>query len=223
MFDRDIYFDGVRNALFGGALTQMQVDGQNVLLGMYESGYAGTPFTDLRWLAYLLSSVYHETAQRMWPLREFGEGAGHDYGEVDPETGQAYYGRGLIQITWRDNYSRASKKLSLSDERDLEWHPDVALDSLVAARIAFRGMAEAWFTGKKLGEFFNDTADDPVGARAIINNDVGKNGQKIADYHADFLDAIKKAETGARAPTEEVVVRVIAPEGVEIVVEEAGY
>jgi hypothetical protein len=191
MFDREVYFNGVRDALFGGALQQIQVDGQNLLLGMYEGQYAGTPFTDIRWLAYLLATVYHESAQRMWPLKEFGEGAGHEYGEVDPETGQRYFGRGVIQITWRDNYSRASKMLSLIDDRDLEWHPDVALDSLIAARIAFRGMAEGFFTGRKLGQYFDDDTDDPVNARQIINGN--DDDTLIAGYHDLFLAALKEA------------------------------
>ena len=190
-FDRDVYFDGVRNALFGGAMQQIHVDGQNLLLALYEGGWTGTPFKDLRWLAYLLASVYHETAQRMWPLKEFGEGAGHEYGEVDPETGQRYFGRGLIQITWRDNYSNATKKLSLVDDRDLEWHPDVALDSLIAARITFRGLAEGWFTGKQLGDYFNEATDDPVNCRQCVNGN--DKDTLIAGYHEKFLAALTSA------------------------------
>ena len=191
MIDRDIYFNHVRGPLFAGALEQVHVDGQNLLLAMYEGGWTGTPFNDLRWLAYLLASVYHETAQRFWPLKEFGEGAGHEYGEVDPETGQQYFGRGLIQITWRDNYSRASKMLSLFDDRDLEWHPDVALDSLIAARITYRGMAEGWFTSKKLGDYFNDDTDDPVNARQIVNGN--DKDTLIAGYYETFLEALVAA------------------------------
>ena len=58
-------------------------------------------------------------------------------------------------ITWEDNYRRASQELSLTGTRDLVEHPELALDSLIAARILFRGMAEGWFTGKKLGQYFS--------------------------------------------------------------------
>jgi hypothetical protein len=95
MFDRDVFFDGVRETLFGGALEQIQVDGQNVFLGLWEGQYLGTPMTDSRWLAYMLATVYHETAQIMWPVEEIGKGSGHSYGEEDPETGQVYFGRGF--------------------------------------------------------------------------------------------------------------------------------
>ena len=178
-------------------MQQVQVDGQNVILSLYEGQYTGTPFTDLRWLAYLLASVYHETATRCWSLKEFGEGAGHEYGEVDPETGQRYFGRGLIQITWRDNYSRASKMLALIDDRDLEWHPDVALDSLIAARIAFRGMAEGFFTGKKLGDYFNLDTEDPIEARRIINGT--DKAELIAGYYDTFLEALQASELTRRS------------------------
>jgi hypothetical protein len=94
-FDREVYFDAVRGALFSGALSQIQVDGQQVILGLWEGQYLGTPMTDLRWLAYMLATVYHETAQKFWPIREYGLGQGHEYGKEDPQTGQAYYGRGF--------------------------------------------------------------------------------------------------------------------------------
>ena len=72
MIDRDVYFDEVRNTLFSGALTQQQVDGQSVILAVWEYQAGGTPMTDIRWLAYMLATVYHECATRMWPTTEYG-------------------------------------------------------------------------------------------------------------------------------------------------------
>jgi len=37
-FDRNTYFNAVRDELFDGALSQVQVDGQNLLISLYESG-----------------------------------------------------------------------------------------------------------------------------------------------------------------------------------------
>jgi hypothetical protein len=219
MIDRDIFFNEVRTSLFSGAMSQEQVDGQSVILAVWDYQAGGTPATDLRWLAYMLATTFHETAARMWPIEEYGHGQGHDYGETDPETGQAYYGRGFVQLTWRENYAKASKILSLYDERDLEFHAWMALDSLIATRVLFRGMAEGWFTGKKLGEFFNDDTDDPVEARIIINNDVSKNGQLIAGYHADFLRAIEQAESEPAA-ADKSVVKITVPPGVRVEVTE---
>jgi hypothetical protein len=184
MIDREAYFDIVRAELFGGALTQQQVDGQNVILSVYDYGIGGTPVTDERWLAYMLATVYKECAGRMWPTTEHGSQSyleGKDY--------YPYIGRGFVQLTWEGNYRNAGIALGLIDDRDLVVHPDVALDSLIAARIMFRGMAEGWFTGAKLGQFFNDDTDDPVNARRIINGT--DCAEEIAGYHRIFLDAIQ--------------------------------
>jgi putative chitinase len=193
-FNRKTYFDHVRASLFGGALSQQQVDGQNAILAQLEDEETGTPIDDLRWAAYMLATTYHETAKTMWPIEEYGKGSGKPYGVKDKETGQTYYGRGFVQLTWRENYHNATIELSLTGDRDLEYHADQALDLVIASQIMFRGMSEGWFTNKKLGTYFDHDTNDPVNARAIINNDVSKNGKKIADYHYKFLTALEASE-----------------------------
>jgi len=186
-YNRDVYFANVRDDLFEGALTQQQVDGQNVILAVWEYEAGGTPMSDDRWLAYMLATTYHETAQRMWPTTEYGSESylqGKDY--------YPYIGRGFVQLTWEDNYRKAAAALGLIDDRDLVEHPQVALDSLISARIMFRGMAEGWFTGAKLGQYFNSTDNDPIGARKIINGN--DQDELIAGYHDSFLNALQAAE-----------------------------
>ena len=188
MIDIETYFDSVRDSLFGGSMTQQQVDGQCVIVGLWNYQATGTPMTDLRWLAYMLATVYHECATRMWPVTEYGTQEYLESREYWP-----FVGRGFVQLTWQENYDRASAILGLIDDRDLVAHPDLALDSLIAARVMFRGMAEGWFTSAKLGNYFNEEDDNPIEARAIINSDVSKNGPMIADYHYLFLDALVEA------------------------------
>ena len=185
-FDRNTYFNQVRD-MFGGALTQQQVDGQSVILAVWEYQAGGTPMDDIRWLAYMLATVYKECAMRMWPTTEYGS---QDY--LQDREYYPYIGRGFVQLTWEENYDRASAALSLIDDRDLVKHPEVALDSLISARIMFRGMAEGWFTGRKLGQYFNESKDDPVNARQIVNGN--DDDDLIAGYHRDFLAALKAAE-----------------------------
>ena len=185
-YDRDVYFGDVRDALFSGALSQEQVDGQSVILAVWEYQGGGTPMDDERWLAYMLATVFHETATKMWPTTEYGSQSYLQGKEYYP-----YIGRGFVQLTWEDNYDKASKALGLIDDRDLVEHPEMALDSLISARIMFRGMAEGWFTGRKLGQYFNDDKDDPVNARQIINGN--DDDELIAGYHADFLAALVAA------------------------------
>jgi len=185
-FDRVIYFDNVRESLFEGALSQQQVDGQNLILAIFENQYGGTPMTDHRWLAYMLATVFHETGFGMWPNTEQGSDSylqGKDY--------WPYIGRGYVHLTWEENYRNASTALGLIGDRDLVAHPELALDSLIATRIMFRGMAEGWFTGAKLGQFFNDTEDDPINARTIINGH--DCDDQIAGYHEKFLSALHNA------------------------------
>jgi hypothetical protein len=154
---------------------------------VWDYGAGGTPMTDLRWLAYMLATTYHETATRMWPVTEYGS---QSYLEGKPYW--PYVGRGYVQLTWEDNYRNASSALGLIDDRDLVKQPQVALDSLIAARVMFRGMAEGWFTGRKLGQYFDDDTDDPINARQIINgNDCD---DLIAGYHHQFLAALEAAE-----------------------------
>ena len=185
-FDRDIYFNGVRDTLFEGALEQIHVDGQSVILAVWEYQGGGTPMDDERWLAYMLATVFHETAKRMWPITEYGSESYLKGKEYYP-----YIGRGFVQLTWEANYEKASKILSLYDERDLVDHPELALDSLIATRILFRGMAEGWFTGRKLGQYFNDDKDDPLNARQIINGN--DDDDLIKGHHEKFLEALDAA------------------------------
>ena len=208
-YDREVFFNSVRDELFDGALTQQQVDGMGIILGLWEGGYTGTPMDDDRWLAYMLGTVYHECATTMWPITE--------YGSESYLKGKAYWpyiGRGLIMITWEENYRNASAKLSLTDSRDLVEHPEMALDSLIAARILFRGCAEGWFTGKKLGQYFNESKNDPINARQIVNGN--DDDELIAGYHDKFLAALR-ASAGGELPGEaKVTVIVNAPQGIHI-------
>lgn len=196
-FNREVFFDHVRKSLFAGKLTQQQVDGMNGILRAWESEYAAW---DLRWLAYAMATAKHETASTMWPIEEYGKGSGQPYGEKDPVTGYAYYGRGLVQLTWADNYKKADKELGLEKEFSTYWNPINALNAAIASEIMFVGMYEGWFRKKRFLDYFSDTKDDPYNAREIINGDKtykpswakGQTiGNIIAGYHKSFLEALK--------------------------------
>jgi putative chitinase len=223
MFDREIYFDKVRAKPFNGSLTQQQVDGQSAIIDRWE---AQTAMTDLRWLAYMLATTFHETAATMWPITEYGS---QSYLQSKPY--YPYIGRGFVQLTWEDNYRKATSKLGLSGSDDLVAYPDRALDLDIASDVMFYGMAEGWFTGKKLSQYFSASKNDPVNARAIINADVSTMGKKVAGYHDQFLAALNAAWVTAPPPdpepepepeveTETVVyhVTITKPKGAEITV-----
>lgn len=132
----------------------------------------------------MLATTKWETAHTMRPIEEYGHGAGHPYGVPDPQTGQTYYGRGYVQLTWKANYQKMSGLLGV----DLINNPSLALDTKIAADIMFVGMADGLFTGLGLPKFFNPTTDDPVNARRIIN--WMDHAHDIAKIHKAFLTAL---------------------------------
>lgn len=188
MINRTLFFNGVR-ARFG-ALAQSQVDGFNAVMAEWER----RRLTDLRWLAYILATTWWETARTMQPIREYGLGKGRAYGVSDPVTGQAYYGRGYVQLTWKANYSTLGMRLGV----DLVHKPDLALDDRIAAQIMFEGMIDGLFTGKKLSTYFDGARIDWVGARRIINGT--DKAQTIAGLARDVYAVLLVAQQPAAAP-----------------------
>ena len=89
-FDRDVFFDYVRDDPFPNELTDEQVEGMNRLLDAWEEFFSDW---DRRWLAYGLATSAHETGMRMTPVEEIGKGEGHPYGEPDPETNNVLWAR----------------------------------------------------------------------------------------------------------------------------------
>jgi hypothetical protein len=130
-----LFFDACRSTLFGGRLSQAQVDGLN-LLGTYgmENGYSRPD------LAYVLATAHWETGARMQPVREgfTSTNAGairavtgiYDKGiirrnyAIPDKHGNSYYGRGYVQITWKENYAKFENLLGVP----LVAQPDLALD-----------------------------------------------------------------------------------------------
>lgn len=160
--NRNFFFDQVALRLFDGKLPAKVKDSLGQVLDYWEAKHAKD---DDRWLAYALGTAHHETDRTFGPIREYGRGKGKKYGKIDPQTGEAYYGRGLVQLTWKDNYKKMSPIVGV----DLVKNPDKALELKHAIPIMFVGMKQGIFTGKKFADFFNRTREDWVQARKMIN------------------------------------------------------
>jgi hypothetical protein len=178
--NKDSFFKTIRNAF--GSLTQTQVDSINDLLTFIQND---SVIYDVRHFAYLMATVKHETADTYSPIEEYGRGAKRAYGQPDAVTGHTYYGRGYVQLTWKDNYTKLSPYVGV----DLVSHPELALDPAIAYKILSRGMVSGLFTGKKLLDYINPNQCDYIGARHIINGT--DKAQLIAGYAKVFEKALR--------------------------------
>lgn len=186
MIERPYFFNVVKRELFDKKLKQSQVDGMNAILDEWDI-WCGYGFQMPSKLAYMLATTYHETAGTMQPIAEFGKGVGKKYGEIDPETKQTYYGRGFVQLTWRNNYEKVSKELNIDAVRN----PNLVMDLPIATKILFNGMHKGWFTGRKLGDYFHEMQINYLHARKIING--MDKATEIAQYALSFREAIADA------------------------------
>ena len=116
--------------------SQGQVDGINFLLDSFFIGNNVHLF-DFRQLAYIMATVFHETAATMQPIGEFGKGKLRKYG-TPSKNGEVYYGRGYVQLTWEENYIKVGEELGI----DLVNNPNMALTPYIAFKIMIIGMMD---------------------------------------------------------------------------------
>ena len=197
--NRKFFFDFVRRQLFKGRLRQTQVDGLNFILDVWEASYARK---DDRWLAYALGTTHHETDARMQPIHEYGgrryyfrmydiEGdrpwLARKLGNIHPGDGVLFHGRGYLQLTGRDNYTKIQRKFATDLTSD-EQAADRVLDPEFAAKIMFYGMDKGVFTGKKFADYFDGDLARWKQARAIINPH--DKPRLVAGFALDYYAAI---------------------------------
>jgi Chitinase class I len=231
--NRALFFDALRGAgsgVFDGSLSRDQVSGIEGILDAMLAVGDGRPKT----LAYALATAYHETGRRMLPVREgfasSDEGAVRavaalarrrgpksapaKYGQPAGPLGKCYYGRGHVQLTWRENYARSSADAGV----DLEQDPDAMLDPVISARILIRGLVDGRWNGAGHGiaHYLPDDAEDNLrDARRTVNGT--DRWDAIARYYQAFRRAIEAAggwpaECAVEAPAATLAAEaVIAP------------
>ena len=192
MMDLAKFFAGVR-PLFGGELSQHQVDSLNAILSAWVRYGDGNP----RHLAYVLATAKHESGDFRYLKEIWGPTAAQkryegraDLGNTVKGDGKRFMGRGWVQLTGRRNYADWANRLGL----DLVREPDLAASPDIASRILIEGMLLGTFTGKKLSDYRSDF----VAARAIVNG--SDRAALIAGYAYRFLEAVQNATEFVPAP-----------------------
>ena len=213
--DRAIFYASLRkrdSGVFGTSLSQSQVDGIEGILDAFEKVGDGKDDT----LAYALATAYHETARRMVPVREGlastdagarravnnlarrrgPNSAVAKYAKPQPPHGHVYYGRGHVQLTWKENYAKSSEDVG----HDLVADPDKMLDPIISANLLIIGLLDGRWNGQGHGLRHYLDRGDVRQARRTVN--IMDKADQIAGYHNAFLAAIEAAG-GVAAPTPE--------------------
>jgi putative chitinase len=133
--------------------------------------------------AAFLAQIGHESG-RLFYVREIASGAAYegrkDLGNTAPGDGRKYKGRGLIQITGRNNYTLCGNALGL----DLVTNPEL----LEVPHNAAMSAAWFWFNNK-----LNDLADKGDFKKITRRINGGYNG--LADRISLHASALKALET----------------------------
>lgn len=195
------------SGVFGTSLSKTQVAGTEGILDAFATVGDGKADT----LAYALATAYHEVGGRMVPVREgFAKtdaiarrmvnklalkrgpkSAVARYAKPQPPYGHVYYGRGLVQLTWMDNYKASSADAGVDLVRD----PDAAMRPEVSARILIKGLLDGRWNGRGKGLRYYLDKGDLRNARRTVN--ITDKWDTIARYHKAFLSAI---EAGGGVP-----------------------
>jgi hypothetical protein len=133
-------------------------------------------------IAYVLATTQWETAHTFKPVKEafwlsetWRKNNLHYY---------PYYGRGYVQLTWKNNYEQYSNIL----DQDMVGNPDLALQPNVSLFVLVHGFKTGTFTGRMITEFINAGGVDYKNARKCINGlDAWKDIQKLAEHYFDEL------------------------------------
>lgn len=188
-FNSAAFFDVIRARLFGGSLSQGQVDGHEII-GNACSIARLDPV--LEQSAYILATVYHETAQTIQPIEEYG-GWNTRYAP--------WFGRGFVQLTWEENYLKQQVKLHAIKQVHIykipyQVHDDwnLALEPATSALITIGGMRDGDFTGKKLYDYIKPGSVDYVNARRIVNGT--DRAEQIAGYAREYESALRAGMAG---------------------------
>lgn len=185
--DLAAFFASVRSSF--GPLKTPQVEGFEAIL----KAMTGWP---LSWQAYGLATAWHETGEKMQPVRE-----AHWLSEAWRKENLRYwphYGRGYVQITWPKNYEwldKASAAAGLTKPGEILADLDLAMRPDIAALALRLGLEEGRYDaqGKRMSDRLpaagGASRAQYVNARYLVN--IQDKAGEIADYALKFEAALR--------------------------------
>lgn len=200
--DRKKFYDTIR--------PHMNLTTQNVLGTEKHLDYLLHNSMPINRASYALATSWWETGQTMHPVREAFY-ISKDFAKAEAWRKKhlryyPWYGRGLIQTTWEENYRKIAVAIGLPEDAFIK-NPNLLLEWKYALPALFVGMERGIYTGKDLEDYI-DLLDEPdsedlreyVNARRIVN---GTNkAQTIGNLALAFERGLKAAGyTGMPVPS----------------------
>lgn len=201
MINKDLFFEK-----YPYQLTSSKKEAIIYLLDKFDES---DKFTRISEMAYFLATAKLETADSFLPVVEgyymsgnrkqklynyYQKNNPHALKTIFPNglSDPTYEGRGYVQITHNFNYQKHQDYILEKFGVDIVSNPDEILNNKdIAFEICQTGMfvRELSFTGKVMGDYFNDDGHDFLHARKIIN---GMNAaSEIAGYAEKFFNIIE--------------------------------
>lgn len=198
LIDKKIFFDLYRRDFdVDGKLNAQQVQDLNTFLDLFEQ-YSHW-FNTAQW-AYVFATTYHETAATMAPVRE-----AFRMSEAWRKANLRYwphYGRGYVQITWKENYEKFTVILKRDLNITIRQRDDFMLPH-VAFYTMIYGFKHGSFTGQKISDYIPTTGSQGsipttgglgglkehfISARRCING--SDRAELIASHAIKFLNIL---------------------------------
>ncbi len=131
-------------------------------------------------IAYVIATADWETNHTLMPVVE---AYWMDQEYRDSLSYAPYYGRGLVQLTWEENYMKYEELLGIPLRAD----PDLALDYKTALFVLVHGFINGVFTGAKITDYINENGTDYYNARRCINGTDAASEIATTAEHIDHL------------------------------------
>ncbi len=146
-------------------------------------------------LACFLGQIGHESGSLHW-TRELAAGDAYegraDLGNTQPGDGRRYRGRGLIQITGRDNYRAAARRMQPVDAPDFEDFPEAVEEPRWAC-----WTAADWWAAHGCNELAD--AGNVIGLGRLINRGNARSS-RAANGEADRIARTERAREALQVP-----------------------